>query len=162
MITTEQELNRFSIASFDFEKAIEYAGEARMHRRSTLAYDALLFAAIVCYYRPFSANERRGATTATAALTIDLSSILSEQELALHGECKTLRNKALAHSEHRLNPTRLNLESGIVASRPFSLFARLVDLEGVINLATKLHGGGERARAEYVLSLRRGYGPRPA
>jgi hypothetical protein len=43
-INSDTEFNRFSISSFDFEKALEFGKEAREHPTNTIAYEALLFA----------------------------------------------------------------------------------------------------------------------
>lgn len=63
---------------------------------------------------------------------------LDGQWLQLHESCMTLRNKALAHSEIRFNPTRLNPDTGIVASRPFSLLSPEFDVDALIQLIDKL------------------------
>lgn len=57
-ITNEQEFNRYSIAVVDFEKASECLAEARKRLPNDLVFEALLFMAIITYYRPFSPNEK--------------------------------------------------------------------------------------------------------
>ncbi|MBV5271191.1 MAG: hypothetical protein JZU55_16415, partial [Afipia sp.] len=75
---------------------------------ATLAHEALVFTAIVSYYRPFSPNEKNKNAQATSQLKLDDFSPLSHEELGLHEKCKELRNQALAHSEYKHNPTRLD------------------------------------------------------
>lgn len=149
-MTTESEFNRYSIALFDFEQAVAYATEAKTHSASTLAHEALLFAAIVSYYRPFSPNEKNKNTLAVSQLTTNNFSLFSPEDMSLHEKLKKLRNKALAHSEIHFNPTRRNIESGIISSRPFSLLSQSVDIIGLIHLASKLAEECHHKRADHV------------
>jgi hypothetical protein len=64
-IATDRDFNRYSIATFDLEKALEFATEARQHPANSVIHEALLFAAIVSYSRPFSSNETSGDAPAT-------------------------------------------------------------------------------------------------
>jgi hypothetical protein len=56
-MTAEQVFNRFSIALFDFEKLIATQKKPPDIRRVALPMRRC-FAAIVCYYRPFSPSEK--------------------------------------------------------------------------------------------------------
>jgi hypothetical protein len=76
--------------------------------------------------------------------------LLSPPEQALHEECKRLRNKALAHSEHALNPTSLNDERSVVMSKPFSLFIHPVNRHDLIALLSKVRQACLVARAQYM------------
>jgi len=153
-IISDEEFNRFSISSVDFEKALQFANEAKRHPANNVVYEALLFAAIVCYYRPFSPNEREPDAEATKKLTLEQFPTLTDSERELHDRCKVLRNEALAHSEWRRNPTKFNRDTGVVASRPFSLFSPSFDLDGFIQLAEKFRLACERSRGDYVIRNR--------
>ena len=147
---TEREFNRYSIALFDFEQAVAYATETQTHSAATLAHEALLFAAILSYYRPFSPNEKNNNTQAASQLTINNFSPFEPAEKILHEELKELRNKALAHSEFHFNPTRRDPESGIISSRPFSLLSQSLNIEGLIHLSRKLAEECHHKRADHV------------
>ena len=155
-ISTDQEFNRTSIAAVDFEKAIEFATAAQRYPANVVEYEALLFAALVCYVRPFSGNEKSLVSPAASRLSGAVLEALSKLERRQHDNCSVHRNKALAHSEFALNPTRLDHATGVVKSRPFSLLARPFDLPCFIVLAEKLSDLCQRDRAEYVLGRRRG------
>jgi hypothetical protein len=154
-IATERDFNRYSIATRDLEKALEFASEARHYPANSVVYEALLFAAIVSYSRPFSGNEKLADAPAVAGLSVGVIGALSGLERKIHDRCRTLRNKALAHSEFALNPTRLRSSTGVVVSRPFSLLSPPFDLDGFIQVVAKLRLICERDRADYVLRQRR-------
>ena len=155
-IRSDQELNRFSISAHDFERAVQFATEGLKHAANTIIYEALLFAAIVSYWRPFSPNELTDAAHATKRISLrDLGVTLTDAERELHERCKTLRNEALAHSSWERNPTRLR-ESGVIASRMFSLLSPPFDLAGLLHLAEKMRLACEHRRADFVLGRRRG------
>lgn len=149
MVTTE-EFHRYSIAIFDWEKALTFAKAALTHRPNTTVYEALLFAAIVCYYRPFSQSEKGKNPPAVSQLRIEDLPPLSQGEQELHANCKELRNKALAHSEFAFNPTKLNEETGVISSRPFSLLSQPFDLEAFVKLVSKLELALHHRRADHV------------
>jgi hypothetical protein len=148
-MTAEQVFNRFSIALFDFEKSIAYAEEAARHSPGGLTHEALLFAAIVCYYRPFSPNEKDKSSPAASQLKFEEFSPLTSAEYELHECCKALRNKALAHSEYEFNPTRL-YASGVIASRPFALLRHAPAISALVALARKLADECHNKRASHV------------
>lgn len=154
-MTTEAEFNRLSIAVRDFEKAIAYLKEAALQPYGCLAHEALIFAAIVCYFRPFSQNEKDKSSPASSKLDIENFSLITEGELQLHEKCKELRNQALAHSEHRYNPTRLDQSVGVIASRPFSLLSHALDINALVALAEKIANECHHKRGDYVRSRRR-------
>ena len=150
-ITTDRQFNRYSIAYFNFEKAEAFAKEAESHHQSTLAFEALVFAAIVSYYRPFSPNEKDPLAPAESQLRIEDIVDLSPEEQELHNRCKTLRNKALAHSEFSFNPTRLDPYSRVVASRPFSLLNQPIAVDALRALLEKLIRACHLKRGNYAL-----------
>src|SRR5688572_13980645 len=117
-ISSEQEFNRFSISAWDFEQACRYLAAAQNYLPNSVEYEALLFAGIVSYARPFSSNERDANARAARRVRLSAFEPLSDEERKLHDRCILLRDKALAHSEIELNPTRLNSDTGVVKSRP--------------------------------------------
>lgn len=150
-MATDQDLNRYSIAHFDFTKALEYGMAAQKHLPNTVEYESLLFAAIVSYCRPFSPNEKDRNAPAISQLSIEEFPSLSTKQRELHELCKTLRNKALAHSEFSFNPTRLNPATGVISSKPFSLVTVPFDLEGFLHLTRRLEAACHDKRAAHVI-----------
>jgi hypothetical protein len=76
---------------------------------------------------------------------------LTGSEQALHHKCKSLRNEALAHSSWKRNPTRFNPDTGVVASKPFSLLSPAFDLGQFLQLVEKLWLACEKQRGDYVI-----------
>lgn len=150
MITTPEQFNRYSIATFDWDKCLSFAKEASNFQENSTVYEALIFAAIICYYRPFSPNEKDRSSPAISQLCIEDFCPLSEEEIKLHKMCKELRNKALAHSEYAFNPTRLNEITGLIWSKPFSLLSQPFDLGAFIQLVSKLQCTCHHKRADHV------------
>jgi hypothetical protein len=155
-ISTSREFNRYSIALFDLTKALEFATEAKRHPANSLVHEALLLAAIVSYCRPFSGNEKAPDAPATSRLSVDAFGELGDSDREIHARCEILRNKALAHSEFEFNPTRLDTDTGLIVSRPFSLFVQTqgFDLEAFVRLIEKLKSACHTRRADYVVSQR--------
>jgi|GEM_PF-989750 len=159
-ISSEAELNRYSIAVRDFEDAQRFLCAARNHGIDSIEYEALLFAAIISYWRPFSLNEKSKSAAASVRLDIQNFGTLSENQKELHRNCENLRNKALAHSEYEYNPTRLR-PSGVFVSSPFSLLgsSQIRDPGSVHNmdlfqqLLEKLIDSCHAMRAAYVSNL---------
>lgn len=151
-VTSEADFNRLSIAVRDFDQAVAFAEETARHQTGTLVYEALIFTVIVSYCRPFSPNEKGKAPAATSQLKLEEFSPLTPEESALHEKCKDLRNQALAHSEYKHNPTRLDAASGVIASRPFSLLSHAPDIKALSALAKKIADECHHKRADYVRS----------
>lgn len=149
-MTTEAAFNRLSIAMHDFERAIAFAEEAQKYRADLLAHEALVFAAIVSYYRLFSSNEKDENALAAKQVKLEDFKPLTCEELSLHEKCKELRNQALAHSAFKYNPTRLDRSPGGIVSRPFSLLSHAPDLTSLVVLARKLADECHHKRADYV------------
>lgn len=149
-MATDQEFNRYSIACFDWDKALSFAAEAEKYVPNTVVFEALLFAAIVCYYRPFSPNERAKNAAAQSQLRIEDFPTLAPDEQTIHDTCKTLRNTALAHSEFNQNLTVLSPQTGVISSKPFSLLSQPFDLSVFIRLVSKLHLACHHKRANHV------------
>src|SRR6267142_2527346 len=104
-ISNKQQLNRYTIGCGDFSKALEYLKASKNYQPNTIIYEALLFAGIVTYFKPFSENERSNLTDVTSKISIEELMNLSDSENKLHERCKTLRNKAVVHPEFRFNTT---------------------------------------------------------
>lgn len=150
----EAKFNRFSISLKDFEKANSFLSEARNHGFGGVVHEALTFAAIICYYRPFSPNEKSQPAPATSQLTLADFQPLSSDELAIHEKCKELRNKALAHSEFTYHPTSLDPDTGVISSKLFSLVGLAPDLAKLSVLIGKLMEQCHNRRADYVRTAR--------
>jgi hypothetical protein len=147
----EAKFNRFSISAKDFEKAAEFLAEAKNHQYGGLVHEALVMSAIICYFRPFTENER--SSSPPAAKKLDLLSDfppLSQAENAVHEACKVLRNKALAHSEFLYHPTRLDRDTGVISSALFSLVGAAPDVDSLAALIEKLTLHCQLIRASYV------------
>ena len=147
-ILSDEELNRYSIALRDFEKAKEYICAAKRRLPSSLEYEALLFATIICYYRPFSQNEKSKTAKATSLLDIKDFGLNSSQHI-FHQKCKELRNKVLAHSEFERNPTNFNSDRKVFSSQPFSLLNETLDLEVFDSILTQCIELCHEVRANY-------------
>jgi hypothetical protein len=153
-IADEAEFNRYSISLADFEKADECVAEARKRPANDIVFEALLFMAIITYYRPFSPNEKTQNPKAKARLKLDDLISPSVQDNEIHGQCETLRNKALAHSEFAYNPTKLTASTGMISSKRFSLLTQQFDLAGLAELLKKLEDACHSKRAMYVHQMR--------
>ncbi|MHB1216652.1 MAG: hypothetical protein ACYC1L_00445 [Alphaproteobacteria bacterium] len=145
---SEQELNRYSISVRDFEKSKDYVCAARKHPEDSIEREALLFAAIVAYYRPFSPNEK-GDSKASCRLRVKDFGPLTEVESEFHQTCEKLRNKALAHSEFTLNPTKFDRQTEIFSSRSFSLLNENIDLNVFCALLDRFINFCHHRRADF-------------
>jgi|CXWL01.1.fsa_nt_gi hypothetical protein len=153
-MTDEAKFNRFSISLKDFEKARMFLREANKHEYGSVVHEALVFAAIICYFRAFTQNEKsRSASAATQLLRSDFEH-LTPEEWSIHHKCEELRNKALAHSEFKYYPTRLNLDTGMISSTWFSLVGQVPDLGKLAALIENLIQQCRNKRADYVWKVR--------
>jgi hypothetical protein len=146
----EAKFNRFSIALNDFEKVIAFLDEAKRHPITSIVYESLIFAAIVCYCRPFSLNETSKDAPAACRLNLEDFPPLSSPELAAHEKCKELRNKALAHAEFNYRPIHLDHTTGGISSALFSFIGNSPDLEKLAELTHKLIRVCKNRRADFV------------
>lgn len=151
----EVKFNRLSISLKDFEKARDFLVEAKKHPYGSLVHEALVFSAIICYYRPFTCNEKDANSAAAAKLKLSDFSSLLPNELAIHETCKVLRNKALAHAEIKYYPTKLNRETGIISSAIFSLVGNAPNLDELADLISKFIIQCLNKRADYAIGVRR-------
>ncbi len=155
LIKNDAEFNRYTISLLDFEKAEECVAEARKRPPNDVVFEALLFMAIVSYYRPFSPNERpRNNPKAVAQLKLEDLITPSACDKEIHAQCGCLRNKALAHSEFAFNPTKLNAGNGVISSKPFSLLTQNFDLAGLAELLRRLVEACHSKRATFVRQKR--------
>lgn len=153
-MTDEAKFNRFSISLKDFEKTVKFLEEAKKHQINSIVHEALVFSAIVCYYKPFTSNEKNPKAPAASQLSLSDFSPLSDDELAIHEQCKELRNKALAHAEFKYHPIRLDPETGGISSALFSLIGTAPNLARLADLAQKLITECQNKRADYVWKVR--------
>ena len=147
---SSQKINRISIALRDFEGALKYASKASEYEMSTVEYEALLFAAIVSYWRPFSPNELHENGSAISAIKLADFERFSELELKLHENCKLLRNKVLAHSEYAFNPTKLDEQTGTFIGRRLSVTSCNFQVSVLTTLLNKLIEQCHNYRANYA------------
>lgn len=124
----ETKINRFSIAVRDFENARKYLAALERHTMPSVEHEALLLAAIIAYWRPFSPNEKGKAPKADPSLTIADFGDLTPAQIELHETLKQIRNKGLAHSEFEFNPTQFNPRSGVYSGRTFSVVDQNINL----------------------------------
>lgn len=150
----EAKFNRFSISLKDFEKSIYFLVEAQKYQIGSVVHEALVFTAIVCYFRPFSQNEKDTNALAASQLSLADFSLLSEGELVVHEKCKELRNKALAHAEFTYHPVHLDAETGLISSALFSLVKNAPNLAELTDLAKRLRAECLDKRADYVSKIR--------
>ena len=132
-LSVEKKINRSLRSEVDFIEAESYA------QRITQARDgetkrALLISTIVCYARPFSKNEWSPNAKAENQLPLDQYDGLTDRETALHDLIVRFRNKAVAHSEHEMNPATWHSGS----DQGFSYRAKEYELEEQLPDATEL------------------------
>jgi len=154
IISTDKVFHRFTIAFNDFEEALGYLEEAKLHRRGSLAHQALLSMAVICYSRPFSPNEKRSDAKAQSSLSDNDLGAFSPSERRLHDLCRTVRNKAIEHSEFDHNPTEFNA-SGHIWSKHFCIYDAEIDLAEFESLIRGRIDACHAARAPYVTHRRR-------
>ena len=149
-ILNEQELNRYSISTQDFEKCIRCLQELDNYSPSSLVFESLLVCAVIYYCRPFSCNERGKNAGAIPRLNMDSFSDITANEKCLHSRCMTIRNKALAHSEWSMYPTRRKPETNVIVSQPYHILSEDIDQASLLTLATKLKEQCHHKRADYA------------
>jgi hypothetical protein len=151
---SEAKFNRFSIALKDLEKAHEFLEEARKHQYGSLIHEALVFSAIVCFFRPFTDNEKDPNSKAAKRLEKSDFEPPSNSEIQIYETCKELRNKALAHAEFKYHPTKLERETGIISSAIFSLVGKAADLKALQGLIDKFIERCRNRQADYIHNVR--------
>lgn len=149
---SEAKFHRFSISLKDFEKANGFLSEAKEHQYGSLIHEALVFSAIVCYFRPFTNNEKDPNSKAASRLELSDFEPFSGGEHLIHEACKELRNKALAHAEIKHHPTGFDRETGVISSAIFSLVGKVPNLDALQELIGKLIRQCHNRRADYAHS----------
>ncbi|MBU0602149.1 MAG: hypothetical protein KKD25_07090 [Gammaproteobacteria bacterium] len=162
----ELKFRRYSIAAGDFEEAAKLARQASHHSPDSLEREALLFMAIVVYFRPFSTNERRQENeippSAPRLMVKDFAPLSMEEE-SVHNACKQLRNRVLAHAEFSFYPSSLDPDSGVMSRQRSSLMSPIIEdgvviwpfgLEQFCTLADKLAKECHHWRADHAIALR--------
>lgn len=108
---SDKTLFRTHLSAIDFSQAVRFIEAAQKVAHTSDEWWGLMLAAIVCYARPFSPNERRRSAAADSRLEIDarmLRTILENaSDRKLHRRLLRLRNKAVAHSESRYADLRI-------------------------------------------------------
>jgi hypothetical protein len=153
IISTDEKFHRVTIAFEDFEEALAYIEQAKLHRRGSLEHQALVSMAVICYSRPFSPNEKRADAKAQSRLSAEDLGDLSSSEKQLHDLCTTTRNKAVAHSEYDYNPTEFNA-SGQIWSRHFCIYDAEINLAEFESLIRGRIDACHAVRAPYVTHRR--------
>jgi hypothetical protein len=149
IISTDKKFHRFTIALDDFEEALAYIEQAKLHRRGSLEHQALVSMAVICYSRPFSPNEKRADAKAQSRLSEEDLGTFSSSEKQLHDLCTTSRTKAVAHSEYDYNPTEIN-DSSQIWSRHFCIYDAEINLAELESLIRGRIDACHAARAPYV------------
>jgi hypothetical protein len=162
----ELKFRRYSIAAGDFEKAVELAEQASRPSPDSLEWEALLFMAIIVYFRPFSPNEKKKKKeTPPSALSVTLDDFvpLSPEEESVHKACESLRNRVLAHAEFSFYPSRIDPQTGVLSRQRSSLMSPIIedgvaiwpfDIELFSTLAAKLAEQCHHRRADTAKALR--------
>ena len=106
MVEAERQYNRVTLSERDFRQAEAFLA-AYDTGLPNVQQEALLLAAVVCYARPFTSNEKKADAKAVCRLPVDPESFLSADQMSLHNRLMTLRHKAVAHAEFDLDPVEL-------------------------------------------------------
>jgi hypothetical protein len=138
-----KKLTRVHISARDFDKAFEFAEAAGKHDVASLEHEALLLAAIVCYGRPFSGNDKGKHAKADSELTgVDIPAVLGV-DYDLHKRIVLVRHKAVAHSLSEHYPVSLmpptvgepGMRSVGFVSRSWHPVNEQIDLEAFARIA---------------------------
>ena len=116
---------RLQISRNDFKRAIEFIAAAIGHDADSIEHEALLIAAVICYARPFSPNEKP-PTKANAKLPKEFARFDDAEDRKLHMQVIKLRNKAVAHSEFRFH--RVKVVGHTATSRQWRVSREGMDL----------------------------------
>jgi len=158
-------LFRMHLSATDFSQAVRFIDAARNAAPTSDERWGLLLAAIVCYARPFSPNERRLSAAADSRLQMDakmLRTILANtSDRKLHRRILRLRNKVVAHSESKYSSFRLlgATASAVtfrsVAWHPFDEQIDLFAFRRIAEAFETYCGLGRHALGDAVLSDRK-------
>ena len=146
-VQLERQFNRTSISIKDLDQAIKYLirlNEIPVNSSDFEVRSALLVAAIISYSRPFSGNSEDEFATGTPKFgkneQREIKDMIGEEAIAFHKMVIDLRNKAIAHSEYKKNPTRrlkeYPMENGFLTiSRHFDILSVDLDTSYFLKLA---------------------------
>jgi hypothetical protein len=148
-IENQRDLNRYTISIYDFDQSINFLRMAEQYSGDPLVCEALLVSAVIYYCRPFSSNER-GSAEASSRMEIDSFADISKDERALHDQCMTIRNKALAHAEWTYYPTQHDSRTNVIASRRYPILSESIEWTSLGELAGKIMGQCDHQRANYL------------
>jgi len=91
-----RQFRRTQISMGDFLTAIRFLKTARVHAISSTEHETLLMAAVICYARRFTGNEKAAGARATSRLALPTP---KGEDGKLHRRIIRARNKAVAHAE---------------------------------------------------------------
>ena len=128
---SNKDINIYSIAVRYFEKAREYICAAKKHDCASIEYDALLSMAIISYYCPFSPHYAvpKNKKSQLNFDDFDDFGFATDDQRDFHEKCKEFRNKTLAHSDFKYNPTKFNPKTKVFSSSQFSILNQDIDLQ---------------------------------
>lgn len=138
MTINQKLINRAYLSKHDFEESIRFIDELKKTDKATLK-EALLISAVIAYARPFSENEEHDQTIKKIPQE-KITRPLDSEEKRLHNQLITIRNKAVAHSDFDKKPTRpiVRGKQLIQQSKPYSIFAENIDIDGMESLIKKM------------------------
>lgn len=154
-ISTVEELNRFSISVHDFEDSQKFLSESLNYERCSILQEALLISAVIYFARPFSINEKGKQPKAIPNLKIDWFSDITQDEMILFDELRSIRNQCLAHAEYSHYPAGVDHETGALAGHRFSICGSRINLQLFQCLLSKLIKQSHNKRADYSVAARR-------
>lgn len=133
----DRQFNRVYISVKDMDQSVEFATAAE-RVSDPIVQRALLTATIVSYARPFSANRTHPSAVVQPPSVLGN---LTEEERTLHERLCEIRNKAIAHSDFEMNPSRPveYRDTGfLVASRLYDPLSESLNIPAIRALAEKL------------------------
>jgi len=149
---SREKFNRFTIAVDDFEDALKYLNAAAKFDDMSGEHEGLLIAAVICYARPFSFNEKKGQLS-EAAPSIQWAEVAPTDSrfLELHDRLIEFRNKAVAHSEFKYYPVTHIEGSNLISQGRFKLSNEGLDLKLFSELAEEMRKNSGTKSFVYVL-----------
>ena len=154
-ISTDEELNRFSISVHDFDDSQKFLSESFKYECGSIVQEALLIAAIIYFARPFSFNERDKQPKAIPNLKIDWFSEITQDELDLFITLIDIRNKCLAHAEYTYYPSSIDHATGVLRGRRYSACNSPINVQLFQSLLEKLIEQSHNKRADYSAAIKR-------
>ena len=140
----QKQFNRINISIKDLDQAIKYLkrfNEIPSDSKDFEVRSAFLVAAIISYIRPFTNNYDNAFATGKQEYVkseqTEIIEMTNQRVFDYHKKIKDLRNKAIAHSDYKKNPTQRikehSTENGFLTiSYPFNILS--VDLDTSIFL----------------------------